>query len=83
MGFGLSKQCSETFDSAVAICNRRSSDECRQAHGNASEIGDVTRTAGHDPEGEMTNSGGFLDSLDAMEDILRSLLDLKERSVSS
>jgi len=33
--------------------------------------------------GEMTNSGGFLDSLDAMEDILRSLLDLKERSVSS
>jgi uncharacterized protein YndB with AHSA1/START domain len=26
--------------------------------------------------GEMTSSGGFLDSLDAMEDILRSLLDL-------
>jgi hypothetical protein len=24
----------------------------------------------------MTSSGGFLDSLDAMEDILRSLLDL-------
>jgi uncharacterized protein YndB with AHSA1/START domain len=33
--------------------------------------------------GEMTSSGGFLDSLDAMEDILRSLLDLEERSVSS
>ena len=27
--------------------------------------------------GEMTSSGGFLDGLDAMEDILRSLLDLK------
>ena len=26
--------------------------------------------------GETTSSGGFLDSLDAMEDILRSLLDL-------
>jgi uncharacterized protein YndB with AHSA1/START domain len=26
--------------------------------------------------GEMTSSGGFLDSLDAIEDILRSLLDL-------
>jgi hypothetical protein len=25
----------------------------------------------------MTGSGGFLDSLDAMEDILRSLLDMR------
>ena len=32
--------------------------------------------------GEMTGSGGFLDSLDAMEDILRSLLDLAETSPS-
>jgi uncharacterized protein YndB with AHSA1/START domain len=31
--------------------------------------------------GEMTSSGGFLDSLDAIEDILRSLLDLKEGPV--
>ena len=27
--------------------------------------------------GDMTSSGGFFDSLDAMEDILRSLLGLK------
>ena len=32
--------------------------------------------------GEMTSSNGFLDSLNAMEDILRSLLDLRATSPS-